>query len=129
MTFTRVNGTGSEGSWNLERHQRNASVGRFWRKSGLLIRRPILKGVLTFPLFAKEEDWYAFVFVAYDAEGDLIDSSEGNLRWIEDEHLLDLELWEGDRYFLPLLAQPGVFSGKFVYRNGALVDYSLIRYD
>ncbi len=78
-------------------------------ESGLLIRRPVLKGLLTFPLFAKEEDWYAFVFVADDAEGDLIDSPEGNLCWIEDDHLLDLELWEGDRLFSSTARPAGFF--------------------
>ena len=97
-------------------------------ESGLVIRHPQLKGVLTFPDFAEGEDWYAFVFLARDFEGDLADSPEGNLKWIDDEKILDLELWEGDRFFIPYLDLPGIFSGKFIYDAGRLVDYSLIHY-
>lgn len=97
-------------------------------ESGLLIRNPQLKGILTFPDFAEGEDWYAFVFVARDFEGELRDSTEGELKWIEDDRILDLELWEGDRFFIPYLDRPGTFSGKFIYDASRLVDYSLIHY-
>jgi len=94
-------------------------------ESGLRVDSLTLKGFLTFPDFAKNEDWYAFVFVAQGVAGELIDSTEGELRWIEDDQLLNLNLWEGDRYFLPLLDQPGFFSGKFVYENGRLSSYQV----
>lgn len=94
-------------------------------ESGLLAAAPLLKGILTFPKFANDEDWYAFVFVVTQFSGQLSDSPEGVLRWVDDERLLDLELWEGDRIFLPWLARPGFFSGKFVYQNGRLVDHSV----
>lgn len=98
-------------------------------ESGLSAQNLRLKGLLTFPAFAEEEDWYAFVFVATQVTGELIDSPEGNLRWVEDEKLLDLELWAGDRIFIPWLDRPGFFSGKFVYRNGTLIDHSVVFYD
>lgn len=98
-------------------------------ESGLIIREPELKGVLTFPKFANEEDWYAFVFVARQIEGQLIDSNEGVLEWIDDEQLLSLDLWEGDLIFLPWLARPGIFSGKFVYQDGELVDHRVVFYE
>jgi len=51
------------------------------------------------------------------ATGELIDSPEGQLEWIEDGRLLGMELWEGDRYFLQWLDRPGFFSGKIIYKN------------
>jgi len=98
-------------------------------ESGLIAHGLILKGILTFPAFANDEDWYAFVFIVKDFEGDLIDSPEGNLQWIEDDRLLNLELWEGDRVFLPALDRPGLFSGEFSYRDGALIHHSMQIYD
>jgi 8-oxo-dGTP diphosphatase len=59
----------------------------------------------------------------------LIDSDEGVLQWIEDEELLDLELWAGDRIFIPWLEQPGFFSGKFVYQDGKLMEHEAVFYD
>lgn len=98
-------------------------------ESGLRIRKPLLKGVLTFPDFAKGEDWYAFVFVAREFRGELIDSAEGALHWIPSDKLLALNLWEGDRIFLPWLAQPGFFSGRFWYTDGAFVRWEAFLYD
>lgn len=97
-------------------------------ESGLTIHNPVLKGILTFPLFSINEDWYAFVFVAHEFEGELINSNEGELAWIDDDKLLSLPLWEGDLIFLPWLNQAGIFSGKFVYRDGRLVDHSVVFY-
>ncbi len=98
-------------------------------ESGLTIVDPLLKGLLTFPKFANDEDWYAFVFVAHEFTGQLIESSEGVLKWINDEQLINLDLWAGDLIFLPWLEQPGFFSGKFIYRAGRLVDHSVVFYD
>ena len=98
-------------------------------ESGLTISDPLLKGFLTFPRFANDEDWYAFVFVARKIEGQLIESEEGVLEWIDDDLLLNLDLWEGDLIFLPWLERPGIFSGKFIYRDGKLVEHKAIFYE
>jgi len=95
-------------------------------ESGLMASNPILKGFLTFPGFADDEDWYAFVFVVDEFEGQLSDSPEGDLKWIDDAELLDLFLWEGDYIFLPWLDRPGIFSGKFTYRDGKLMSHSVV---
>ena len=97
-------------------------------ESGLLVGKLTLKGLLTFPGFANDEDWYAFVFVANEFEGELIDSPEGSLQWIDNAQLLDLDLWEGDRIFLKWLDQPGFFSGKFIYKDGQFVDHQVVYY-
>jgi 8-oxo-dGTP diphosphatase len=95
-------------------------------ESGLLAHNPHLKGFLTFPGFANDEDWYAFVFVVHDFEGELVESPEGILQWIDDDELLQLNLWEGDLIFLPWLQQEGFFSGKFVYEDGRLVSHAVV---
>jgi len=97
-------------------------------ESGLEIKNPNLKGFLSFPSFANDEDWYAFVFVSTDFSGELTSSAEGELHWISDSEILDLPLWEGDRYFLPLLDEPAFFSAKFVYKGGQLKEYSINQY-
>jgi 8-oxo-dGTP diphosphatase len=97
-------------------------------ESGLQAGHIILKGLLTFPAFAQDEDWYAFVFVVDEFEGKLIESPEGTLEWVDDARLLELELWEGDRIFLNWLDRPGFFSGKFNYKKGKFVDYEVSFY-
>lgn len=97
-------------------------------ESGLQVGRLELKGILTFPRFAKGHDWYVFAFLVPEFTGDLHDSPEGRLEWIDDRQLLGLPLWEGDRIFLPLLFEPGWFSGCFRYTDGRLRSYHLERY-
>jgi 8-oxo-dGTP diphosphatase len=97
-------------------------------ESGLEIKNPKLKGILTFPAFDGIEDWYVFVFVAYKFEGELIDSKEGKLEWIDDDKLTELNLWGGDKLFLKWLEQDKYFSGKFVYKNGKLVSHEVYFY-
>ncbi len=94
-------------------------------ESGLILKAPLLKGILTFPEFDELGDWYVFVFVARDFEGTIIESPEGLLEWINDGELLSLNLWEGDRYFLPWLEEDRFFSAKFCYKNGSLIHHEV----
>jgi len=97
-------------------------------ESGLVAKKLILKGFLSFPSFAHDEDWYAFVFVVPEFEGELIDSPEGDLAWIPDDELMTLNLWEGDRVFMPWLDRSGFFSAKFRYQDGKYVDHEVVFY-
>lgn len=97
-------------------------------ESGLVARKLTFKGLITFPGFANEEDWYTFIFVIDDFQGELIDSPEGCLAWVPDDELLSLNLWEGDRIFLRWLDRPGVFSAKFVYQDGQFMNYEVVFY-
>lgn len=93
---------------------------------GLLLKNPSLKGVLTFPAFDGNEEWRVFVFVATQFKGEMIDSKEGILKWINNNELFNLNLWDGDKIFLKWLDQEGFFSAKFVYQNGELIDHSVV---
>ncbi len=97
-------------------------------ESGLDVEQLTWKGLLTFPGFANDEDWYAFVFIAIPSGGVLTEPEEGYLAWIDNNKLLDLNLWEGDRHFLPWIDQPGFFSGKFNYKEGRFIDYEVAFY-
>ena len=125
-----------QGKWNglggkLEPGEtpEECAVREIREESGLHVVDLRMKGLLTFPGFADDEDWYTFVFVASEFEGDLIDSSEGILEWFDDTELLDLHLWEGDRVFLTWLDRPEFFSGKFLYKDGEFIDYQVNFYD
>lgn len=104
------------------------AIREIYEESGLRVKSLDLKGILTFPGFANEEDWYTFVFVVDQFEGELIDSAEGYLEWIENDQLLDLMLWDGDRIFLRWLDDARFFSGKFIYRQGQFIDYTVSFY-
>ena len=105
------------------------AIREIWEEAGLRVREPQLRGIITFPGYFDGEDWYTFIFVVEKFEGGLIDSPEGVLMWVSDSSLLDLELWEGDRIFIPWLDQPLFFSAKFVYRMGELFSHDVNFYD
>ena len=94
-------------------------------ESGLNVNNLVMKGILTFPMFDTIQDWYAFVFVIDDFEGELVESPEGDLHWIDDEDLFKLNLWEGDRVFLPWLKGDRFFSAKFIYQNGDYIGHEV----
>ncbi len=95
---------------------------------GLTLRNPILKGIMTFPQFSKGEDWWAFIFIAREFEGSLKESSEGDLKWIDNDKLFDLDLWDGDKIFIEWLKKKGFFSAKFIYKDGKLTKHSVVFY-
>ena len=95
-------------------------------ESGLDLVDPRLRGIITFPMFDQVDDWYVYLFTGREFSGELIDSPEGNLAWIADDKLLDLNLWEGDSTFLKWLDQDRFFSAKFIYENKELIDHSVV---
>lgn len=94
-------------------------------ESGLKMINPRMKGFITFPLFDGKKDWYVFLFTAEKFSGELIESSEGKLEWIPNDELVNLNLWDGDKIFLPWLFDDKYFSAKFVYENGKYVSHEV----
>jgi len=118
-----------EGKWNglggkfeLGETPESCAKREILEECGLTVKSLELKGFLTFPKFAKGEDWYVFVFVVTGFTGELKISPEGDLKWIPDEKIFSLPLWEGDKHFLPWLSKAGFFSARFDYDNGRLID-------
>jgi 8-oxo-dGTP diphosphatase len=98
-------------------------------ESGLTIYSPKLRGVMTFPEFKDREDWLVFLFTAEQFDGEMTESHEGRLEWINDAEIFNLCLWEGDKYFLRWLEHPRFFSAKFCYQDGALIKHEVTFYD
>lgn len=96
-------------------------------ESGLIAKDITLKGFLTFPDFSRWETWHVWLYLVTDSLGKLIESNEGELAWIDNEKIYDLNLWEGDKIFMKCLNQEGFFSGKFVYKNKELQEYTFER--
>ena len=89
-----------------------------------------LRGTINWPGFGKNgEDWFGFVFTITSWSGTpLTTNPEGTLEWVPIQRLLNLELnlWPGDRYFLPLVFSddPRQFHGVMPYEDGVPVSWS-----
>lgn len=87
-----------------------------------------LRGTVSWPGFgAAGEDWFGFIFVVDRWHGEpRAECPEGSLEWVELERIASLPLWEGDRYFLPLVFgdDPRQFHGVMPYENGRPTGWS-----
>ena len=87
-----------------------------------------LRGTVSWPGFGKQgEDWFGFVFRVDRFRGEpFAENDDGPLEWVEVERVLELPLWEGDRFFLPLVfaADARQFHGVMPYRDGRPVSWT-----
>ena len=93
-------------------------------ESGLEIKDPRLHGLVMFPGF-KGNDWYVFVFSADQFSGDLIDSPEGELRWIPDAEVSTLALWPSDHFFFDWMRRDSFFSARFTYAGDEMLGHEV----
>ncbi len=101
-------------------------------EAGLECESLLLRGTISWPGFGKQgEDWFGFVFRVDRWTGvPNKENEEGSLEWVPVDQLMTLPLWEGDRYFLPLVFEhtERQFHGVMPYRDGRPVSwtYSLL---
>lgn len=102
-----------------------------WEEANLQCTAMSLRGTISWPGFGKNgEDWLGFVFLITEYEGEAPHrNEEGDLEWQSIDGILDLPMWEGDRYFLPLVfdQDPRAFHGVMPYANGKPTGWSYSR--
>ncbi|MEK7485847.1 MAG: 8-oxo-dGTP diphosphatase [Planctomycetota bacterium] len=90
-----------------------------------------LRGTLNWPGFGKNgEDWFGFIFRIDHWKGTVPESNEeGTLHWMEITRLPELPMWEGDRFFLPMVfdANPIPFHGVMPYSGGTPIRWEVSR--
>ena len=100
-------------------------------ESGLECDDLLLRGTINWPGFGKHgEDWFGFIFRVDRWHGIArAENDEGTLEWVELDRLAELPVWEGDRFFLPLVfdraSKP--FHGVMPYRDGRPVSWTYSR--
>lgn len=91
-------------------------------ETGLVLTDYKARGIVTF-LLDEDPAEYMFLYTASGFSGKLTDCDEGTLEWVQISKVKDLNLWEGDKIFLDLLANDhSFFSLKLVYKQGNLVQ-------
>ncbi|MCL2421306.1 MAG: 8-oxo-dGTP diphosphatase [Defluviitaleaceae bacterium] len=105
------------------------AIREVYEESGLTIKNPKLRGILTFPGFG-DEDWYVFLFLITEFTGDIKPCDEGELRWIDKDKIKDLPMHKGDYYFVKWMEEhDGIFSAKYIYDGEILKDYQITVYN
>lgn len=100
-------------------------------EAGIEVTAMQLRGTLSWPGFGRQgEDWFGFVFRIDAFRGQPPPRNvEGDLVWVALEQVANLDLWEGDRQFLPLVFDddPRAFHGVMPYRDGRMQGWSYCR--
>lgn len=104
-------------------------------EAGITVTSMRLRGTISWPGFGPAgEDWLGFVFLVDGWAGTPPDRNvEGTLQWVPTAQVLDgsLPMWEGDRFFLPLVFDDDrrPFHGVMPYEDGRPVGWSYRRID
>ena len=91
-------------------------------EAGIDIEDVELRGTISWPGFGKDgEDWFGFIFLVHNYRGEpKMSNEEGDLHWKPITALADLPMWEGDKFFIPLVfdENPSPFHGSMPYKDG-----------
>ncbi len=102
-----------------------------FEESGLECLEMQLRGTINWTGFGPNgEDWLGFIFLITRFSGvPFARNEEGDLLWHPIRTLDSLPMWEGDRYFLPLIfdGDPRIFHGFMPYDNGNPISWSYNR--
>lgn len=100
-------------------------------EAGIECEEVRLRGSINWPGFGPAgENWLGFVFLVTRFSGMPYPANEeGELGWYPLAILDTLPMWEGDRYFLPLVfdEDPRIFHGCMPYRDGRPVEWRFLR--
>lgn len=100
-------------------------------ESGLVAENLILRGTINWPGFGKEgQDWFGFIFRVDQFSGELVtENHEGSLEWVSIDKLSEINMWESDRVWLPLVFERESlsFHGVAPFENGKMISWSCTR--
>ena len=92
-----------------------------FEETGLTINSYEYRGELLFVNDDFEEIMY--LYTSNDFSGSLKECDEGELHWVNKDKIMELNLWEGDKVFLPLLINTKQFIRlKLIYKQYQLVE-------
>lgn len=100
-------------------------------EAGIDCIKTMLRGTINWPGFGPNgEHWFGFIFLVTEYQGDPESfNEEGDLSWKPIAELPLLPMWEGDKYFLPLVfdGDPNPFHGLMAYENGSPLGWRFSR--
>lgn len=102
-----------------------------YEEAGITCEKIILRGTVNWTGFGPAgEDWLGFIFRIDRFNGTPFTSNkEGELGWHKISGLHSLPMWEGDRFFLPMVFDddPRIFHGHMPYNEGKPLSWNFSR--
>jgi 8-oxo-dGTP diphosphatase len=102
-----------------------------YEEAGIHCEEVSLRGTINWTGFGPAgENWFGFIYRIERFSGlPLLANEEGDLQWVAIENIMELPMWEGDRYFLPMVFDddPRVFHGYMPYNDGTPMSWRYTR--
>lgn len=100
-------------------------------EANIVCEEAVLRGTINWTGFGPQgENWFGFIYRIDSFSGIPVTSNEeGDLVWVDVADILKLPMWEGDRFFLPMVFDddPRVFHGFMPYDNARPIDWRYSR--
>ncbi|VVB82268.1 ADP-ribose pyrophosphatase [uncultured archaeon] len=103
-----------------------AVIRETFEEAGIIIKNPEKMGKILFTFDSDEKDHLVHFFKATDYIGLIEESDEMIPEWFETKKIPYENMWDDDKYWLPLLLQGKKFEGNFHYnKDSKIVNYGL----
>jgi len=125
----KYNGLGGKMLPDEDIHQ--CLVRELYEEAAITCEKVVLRGTINWTGFGPNgENWFGFIFRVDAFSGTpRTENEEGDLVWKDIESIMELPMWEGDRFFLPLVfdEDPRVFHGYMPYENARPLSWQFSR--
>jgi len=109
----------------------NCLIREIHEEAGITCEEVLLRGTINWTGFGPfGENWLGFIYRIERFQGTpKLTNEEGDLQWVNIAEIMNLPMWEGDRYFLPLVFDddPRMFHGYMPYDNGRPLSWHYTR--
>lgn len=106
-------------------------IRELYEEAGVRCEKTVLRGTINWTGFGPDgENWFGFIYLVTRFSGKLFsENEEGDLKWVAIKDIMTLPMWEGDKYFLPLVfdENPRVFHGYMPYDGGRPLSWNFTR--
>jgi len=127
--FNKYNGLG--GKMKPDEDVVSCMKREIMEEAGIICEEIKLRGTINWTGFGPNgEDWLGFIFRIDRFSGvPFTENEEGILTWVDLDRIGELPMWEGDRFFLPMVFDddPRQFHGHMPYRNNRPVSWRFQR--
>lgn len=94
-----------------------------YEETGLTAHTLKLHAFVVFPGLYHGKGEGMFIFTCDDFSGEMHECDEGVLKWIDDDQIASLPMWEGDYHFFQWIKDGRFYSAKITYEDDHIVAY------
>lgn len=104
----------------------DAAIRETKEEIGVLPENPKMCGFIKF-FDVKGEDWNVYIFRSYSYKGTITESEEAKPVWFNKNSLPFSNMWDDDKYWLPIVIEGGYFYAEFKFNGEKMIDMKIQR--